>query len=213
VSASNNARAVSVELRVFGLKKLKKNSKTTDNTCPSPRLKGKSCRRRGQGAGRHGTRLVPPAWGWWGARHRYQNRFSMRQCWPAWRGTERTQRKSLRETAPGLRTPPEGRDAARASLPAASLCPVGTGKSGGILPPGGTGGCFHVRLPRGEVQCPSYIKCKPCVGSLTEQTPSSGNTHGEAEEEEERSLTSSSVGIAASGRFTSQPAAPPAFLR
>lgn len=38
------------------------------------------------------------------------------------------------------------------------------------FPPAWTGGCFDVPLPRGEVRCPSYLKCKPYAGSLTEQT-------------------------------------------
>lgn len=39
-----------------------------------------------------------------------------------------------------------------------------------VFPLGGMGGCFYITLPHGEVQCPSYRKCKPYIGSLAEQT-------------------------------------------
>lgn len=195
MSSSNDVRAVSAELRVFGLKK-KRKKETTDDRCPSPRPKRKSCRTRGAGswetrysAGTPGVELA-------GVRgHQYQNGFSTHSSvetgggagWPGEEQSETTTKGSVRwpgKPAPELglqtrrRTLPDGRDVACAPLPQPRRAPVtscvATGKLQGrvadIFPPGGMGGCFDISLPRGEVQRPNYIKCKPYVGSLTEQT-------------------------------------------
>lgn len=77
-------------------------------------------------------------------------------------------------------------------LPVQAASPQGAAVE--IFPLGGVGGCFYFSLPCGKVQCPNYIKCKPYVGSLTEQTHLS-NTYHKAEEVEEHLLMNTSVSI------------------
>lgn len=66
----------------------------------------------------------------------------------------------LHITCRGLAVPP-----LRAAAPQGSNREVSE-----VFPLGGMGGCFYINSPRGEVQRPSYRKCKPYVGSLAEQT-------------------------------------------
>lgn len=179
-ASPNNMHAVSAELRVFGLKK-----ETIDNRFSSP----KSCRTSwGGGAGdmmltsTPGTELTGIWWAfpprpWWGQDAAVAGLESnsaeppQNTPWDGRVSQPQSRASKIQDTAlwqgcgwcitrRGLVVPPLGAAARQGSNREVSE----------VFPLGGMGGCFYINLPRGEVQRPSYRKCKPYVGSLAEQT-------------------------------------------